>query len=310
LITPDKRAIIQILPDGNAPQLNEVRETLLGYRTAYEQGGLQFIDEQTIDGLPAIHAQAAGQGGAGGIEVWLRKDYGVILREIAYRPGAGGAREVAQTHVVNYRTVEVLPSVGSDVLQPTVPSDWAKMTSRILTPQMAQGMRDFDLYWLDTAYQGLILVNLSEETISGPPPQGAPPGGPTGPVTFIKVDYAPAPPANPQAAPPTGAPPAGVSIMERKATGQTGPAGPPPSGQGGQAGGAPPGAEQVTVNGNRATIIQPPPPPTPQPSQAQQGPPQQLPVILDMNAGGTQVTIQGKDRAAVLQAAQDLKKLN
>jgi len=317
LITPEKRAIIQILPDGNAPQLNEIRETLLGYRGAYDQGRLQFLDEQTVDGLPAIHAQApAAQGDAGGLEVWLRKDNGLILREIAYRPGAGGSREIAQTHVVNYRSVETLPSVGPDVLQPAIPNDWVKMSSRILTQQMAQGMRDFDLYWLGTEYQGMALVNLSEETISGPPPQGAPAGTPSAPVTFISVAYTQTP--NPNAAPPT-TPPAGIQIMERKSTGPAGnPGQPGPGGPGGPGGpnqpggpgGAPPGAEQVTVNGNRATIIQPPPPPTPQPSQAQQGPPPQLPVILDMTTGGTQVTIQGRDRATVLQAAQSLQKLN
>jgi hypothetical protein len=320
LVDQEKRATIQIFPDTQAPQLNEARDTLFGYRGAYEQGRLQFMGEETIDGVPAFHLSAPGQGDAGGLEVWLSKDYGLVLREIAYRPGSGGNREVAQTHVVTYRQVEVVPSIPDSIFNPTIASDWFKTTSQILTPQMAAGFRSFDIQWLGAEYQGNILVEMSQQTITGTPP-GAPPGAPTGPQSFVVVAYAPAPPANAQAAQSATPPGPGITIFERQSTGGTpagqippgGPNSPPgPGGSGGPGGpqGAPQG-EQVTVNGNRGTIITLPPAPTPTTAQGgqQAGPPPTPPTILDITIGNTQVTIQGKDRAAVLQAAQDLKKV-
>jgi hypothetical protein len=67
----------------------------------------------------------------------------------------------------------------------------------------------------------------------------------------------------------------------------------------------------VTVNGNRGFVLTLPPPPTPQPSQGQpSGPAPTPPTILELTIGNTAVTIQGANRAQVMQAAQDLKRLN
>src|SRR4029077_9377489 len=99
-------------------------------------------------------------GASAGIDVWLRKDNGLVLREIAYQTDSGGARQVAQTHVVTYRTVDTASTPPSDCLTPSIPSDWMQSTSRILTPQTAAAMHDLDLYWLGTDYPGFVLINL------------------------------------------------------------------------------------------------------------------------------------------------------
>ena len=311
LIHQEKRASTQIFPDANVPQLNEVRDTLLGYRQAYEQGRLQFVVEETVDGMPAIHVQAPPQGESGGIEVWLRKDNGLVLREIAYRMGSGGAREIAQTHVVTYRQVETPGNASPDLFTASVPTDWAHTTSRLLTPQAAAAARDPELYWLGPEWQGNVLVNLSQETVSGPPPPGAPPGAPTGPQTFYVAAYVTAPPsgqAPPQPQP--GAASMGITLLERPAPPQSAQQQPGRSQPGQSQPGGPPGGESVTINGNRGTIFTPPPPPTPPPAQGQpSGPPPAPPVILDLTIGNTNVVIQGRDRAQVMQVAQDLKRV-
>jgi len=313
MFSQEKRAMTQILPDTSAPQLNEIRDALLGYRLAYEQNRLVYVGDDTIDGQPAVHVQVPPQGDSGGIDVWLRKDNGLLVREIAYAPGSSGSRQVAQTHVVTYDQVEGLSQVGADVFAPTIPSDWSKVVSKILSPDAASAMHDFDLYWLGSDYPGYSLVSISQDQVSGPPAPGAP-APPGGSMSFVAEVYVPSQPSGQGA-------PASVTILQRPASAQGAQSGrsaaPPPGGgpSGGPAAGALPGGPQgeaVTINGNHGTVIVPPPPPTPQPSQGSQsaGPAPALPTILDITIGGTEVTIQGKDRAQVMQVGQDLKRLN
>jgi len=300
LMQSDKRAFTQVMPDDNAPQLQEVKEQVLAAKTGAEQGALQLLGEDNVNGRQVLRLEPVGQPSTDRMEVALDKDFGLVVREVVQHRSGDNWEEVLN-HNVTYTTLEVVPraQVRQDIFSPSIPADWEQRTWRIHTPQTATSVRDPDVYWLGNEYQGLRPVSLVLEEISGS----------RGAQTQFVVTYGRVPPEPQQGqAPPTPDPSSAgdqIVVMSRTMSADEVQA----RGRGG-----PPQSETVTVGGRRGFLvtIQPPSPaqatgqpqPTPVP---QQGQPM---VLLDLASGNTSIVIQARDRDREMQAGAALQKLN
>jgi hypothetical protein len=296
----EKSAFTRILPDDNAPQLNLVREHVLAAKTGAEQGALQLLGEDNVNGRPVLRLEPVGQLSTDRIEVAVDKEFGVVVREVISHRSGDNWEEVLN-HNVTYSVLEVTPraQVRQDIFTPSIPVDWEQRTWRVHTPTTANSVRDMDIYWLGEQYQGLRAVSLVLEEVSGS----------RGAQTQFVVTYARTTPEPQQGqAPPTPDPAAAadqIIVISRTMGSDETTA---------RARGGPPQSEAVTVGGRRGFLVtlQPPTPaqpvgqpqPTPVPQQGQST------VLLDLTAGNTSIIIQARDRDRQLEAGATLQRLN
>lgn len=288
LFPQDKRARTEVAPDEQAPYLNAIRDGVLSYRTALDQGAFVILGEEAVNGQPSLRVRPQGPG-PDLADIFLSRDYGLPVKEVTYRPNQTGGREEVQTRVSTYRGVEIVAraQLATDLFSPAIPSDWEYVTSRSLDLASAGAFRHFDLYWLGTEYSGMSLARMFHDEVVQS----------SGRVNVVIVDYA-QPATDPQS-------PAAANQM-RVVLGQ------PLSSEELAArsrGPLPPGAEQVTINGRRAVVF------PPQASQGSSGPSdvnaaQTAPTILELPMERGLVVLYGKDRAQVTQAGRDLQKIN
>jgi antitoxin (DNA-binding transcriptional repressor) of toxin-antitoxin stability system len=299
LVPSDRRAFTQILPDDNAPQLNSVREQLLIHKQAAEQGGLTLLGEESASGRAALKVRPNGLPPTERVELWLDKDYGLLLREVISRRD-GDAWEEVSNRGVSYPTIEVLTAgqAGEELFSTNVPPEYEQEITRLLTPVMAGTVRDLDLYWLGEQYGGMRAPYLIEQQVPGP--RGAP-------VTLYSIAYTPAP-SEPQSPPPDAAAMENqVTVINRLMSQEEITAR--------ERGERPPNSESVTVGGRRGIVINLQQ--DQQPSGGSQNAGQARPasssapnVVLDLTAGNTNIQILAKDRGRAVQAGEALVRLN
>lgn len=282
LFAGQKRSLTHIAADDRAPYLRTVENMVLGYKGALDQGQLRSLGEEAVQGGQALRVQVTARGNppsitapaAGAvmdvIEAYLDKANGLPLREVVYRQVAGTQREV-ERHSITYRRVERLgrSTAPADLFSPTPPADWDRTITEDLTAASAAAFKEFDLYWLGPNFGGLPLFGTAHNQVVRA----------NGRLSNVNVTYAP-PFINGQQAP------GQLSIVQR-----------PPLTAEEIASRARRGAaatgEALTVGGRSATLY-----------SAGAGR-----VQLELTIGNTFVTVNGADRAQVVQAAGALRRL-
>lgn len=288
LFPQDKRARTEVAPDEQAPYLNAIRDGVLSYRVALDQGAFVILGEEAVNGQPSIRVRPQGPV-MDMAEIFLSRDFGLPVKEVTYRPNQSGAREEVQTRVSIYRGVEIVAraQLAADLFSPTIPSDWEHVTSRILDLASAGAFRSFDLYWLGTEYSGMNLARMFHDEVAQS----------SGRTNFVIMEYA-QPATDPQS--PAAANQLRIILSQQLSSEDLAAR---------SRGPLPPGAEQVTINGRRAVVF------TPQASQGGSGSAevnaaQTAPTILELPVDRGMVVLSGKDRSQVTQAARDLQKIN
>lgn len=274
----DRRLIIHIAATDDAKML-DIADQLLEYKRALQRRELQPVEEGVIGGRPAIRVERRALSEPLLISSWLDKQTLLPLKELFFQTTPDGNRTEIQTRVWTYTTIEHVAQdqLPADTFSIAVPADVTQVTYRYMTVTDAATFDEFDVYYLGDSYNGLPLFGITYLQATGPE-YAQITGSEQQPLISLDVVYA-------EPFTPNGPPrPDQLSLVQQPAHMRR-----PRE----VAPGVPAVGESIQVNGRQATLYE-----------------QGGGVDLELQLGNTLITIHGRNRQDVLQAAASLQRLN
>ncbi len=274
----NKRLITNIAATDDAEMLN-VADRFLEYKRALERGELQLLEESVIRDRPAVRVERQALSEPLIITTWLEQETFLPLEETFSTITPDGNRIPRETLIWTYPTIKHVArnELPPEVFSIDVPPDVTQVTNRYMTVTDAAIFAEFDVYYLGDSYNGLPLFGITYSQATGPGYADSYAPGQESLDSFNVVYADPFIPGRPRR-------PDQLSVVQESIS-QYCPREAAP--------GVPAVGEPVQVNGRQATLYD-----------------HGGGVDLELRLGSTLITIHGRDRRDVLQAAASLQRLN